>query len=162
MPGEDAVMSQPDPDITDLANIIRDLRREVVALQQDNKELQDELARAARAPATPAMATTTTTTEPTTAVPVAPLTHTETRQPKMALPDAFNGSRSNLKRFGTQCLLYMAVPQQRLPGRPLSNCLCAVPYERWYCRTLGDMYDQDPYSCAHVGTIQLGPSRHVW
>ena len=27
----------------------------------------------------------------------------------MALPDAFNGSRSDLKRFGTQCLLYMAV-----------------------------------------------------
>ena len=39
MPGEDTAMSQPDPDITDLANIIRDLRREVVALWQDNKEL---------------------------------------------------------------------------------------------------------------------------
>ena len=46
MPGEDAAMSQPDPDITDLVNIICDLRQEVVALWQDNKDLQDELARA--------------------------------------------------------------------------------------------------------------------
>ena len=109
MPGEDAAMSQPDPDITDLANIVRDLRQEVVALWQDNEELQDELARAARAPATPAVATTATTAEPITAVPVAPPARTETRQPKMALPDAFDGSRSDLKRFSTQCLLYMAV-----------------------------------------------------
>ena len=33
MPGEDATMSQPDPDITDIANIIHDLRQEVVALR---------------------------------------------------------------------------------------------------------------------------------
>ena len=39
MPGEDATMSQPDPDIMDLANIICNLRQEVVALQQDNEEL---------------------------------------------------------------------------------------------------------------------------
>ena len=39
MPSEDAMMSQPDPDIMDLANIIHDLRQKVVALQQDNKEL---------------------------------------------------------------------------------------------------------------------------
>ena len=70
MPGEDAAMSQPDPDITDLANIIHDLRQEVVALQQDNKELQDELARAAHAPVTPAMATTATTAEPTQGCPM--------------------------------------------------------------------------------------------
>ena len=115
MPGEDAVMSQPDPDITDLANIIHDLRQEVVALRQDNKELQDELARAAHTPATPAMATTATTAEPTTAVPVAPPACTETRQPKMALPDAFNGSHSDPKCFGTQCLLYMAVRSNDFP-----------------------------------------------
>ena len=104
MPGEDAAMSQPD-----LANIIRDLRQEVVALRQDNEELRDELARAARTPATLTVATTATTAEPTTAMPVAPPACTETRQPKMALPDAFDGSRSDLKCFSTQCLLYMAV-----------------------------------------------------
>ena len=85
MPGEDAAMSQPDPDITDLANIICDLRQEVIALQQDNEELRDELARAACTPATPAMATTTTTAETTSAMPVAPPACMETRQPKMAL-----------------------------------------------------------------------------
>ena len=115
MPSEDAMMSQPDPDIMDLANIIHDLRQKVVALQQDNKELRDELARAARTPATPAMATTTTTAKPTSAMPVAPPACTETRQPKMALPDAFDGSRSNLKRFSTQCLLYMAVHSNDFP-----------------------------------------------
>ena len=52
--------------------------------------------------------------------------------------------------------------QQQLPGQPLLNCLCAVPYERQYCRTLGNMYDQDPYSCTHMGTIQLEPSGCVW
>ena len=88
-------MSQPDPDITDLANIIRDLRQEVVALQQDNEELRDELARAARAPATPAVATVATTAKPTTAMPVAPPAHTETRQPKMALPKPVHESESS-------------------------------------------------------------------
>ena len=39
---------------------------------------------------------------------------------------------------------------------------CAVPYERQYCRTLGDTYDHDPYSCTHVGTIWSGPSGRVW
>ena len=112
MPGEDAAMSQPDPDITDLANIICDLRQEVIALQQDNEELRDELARAARTPATPAVATMTTTAEPTSAMPVAPPAHTETRQPKMALPDAFNGSCSDLKCFGT----LHGSAQQQLPG----------------------------------------------
>ena len=115
MPGEDAGMSQPDPDIMDLVNIIHNLRREVVALRQDNKELRDKLARAACTPATPAMATTTTTAKPTSAMPVAPPAHTETRQPKMALPDAFDGSHSNLKCFGTQCLLYMAVRSNDFP-----------------------------------------------
>ena len=103
-------MSQPDPDITDLANIIHDLRQEVVALWQDNKELRDKLARAARAPVPPAMATMATT-----AMPVAPPAHTETRQPKMALPDAFDGSCSDLKCFSTQCLLYMAVCSNDFP-----------------------------------------------
>ena len=55
------------------------------------------------------MATMTTTAEPASVMPVAPPACTETRQPKMALPDAFDGSRSDLKGFSTQCLLYMAV-----------------------------------------------------
>ena len=55
------------------------------------------------------MATAATAAGPATAVPVAPPARTETRQPKMALPDAFDGSCSNLKHFSTQCLLYMAV-----------------------------------------------------
>ena len=112
MPGEDAAMSQPEPDITDLANIICDLRREVVALQRDDEELRDKLARAARAPVTLAVATTTTTAKPTTAMPVAPPARTETRQPKMALPDAFDGSHSDLKHFGTQCLLSIHSPKK--------------------------------------------------
>jgi hypothetical protein len=115
MPGEDAAMSQPDPDITDLANIIRELRQEVVALRQDNEDLRDELARAPRTPVAPAVATTTTATEPTPAMLAAPPARAETRQPKMALPDAFDGSRSDLKRFGTQCLLYMAVRSNDFP-----------------------------------------------
>ena len=33
----------------------------------------------------------------------------------MALPDAFDRSRSDLKHFGTQCLLYMAVHSNDFP-----------------------------------------------
>ena len=116
MPGEDATMSQPDPDITDLANIIRDLRREVMALRQDNEDLRDELDRASCAPIAPVMPAATAAAEPAPAAPVAPPARTETRQPKMALPDAFDGSRSDLKCFGTQCLLYMAVRSNDFPG----------------------------------------------
>ena len=115
MPGEDAAMSQPDPDVTDLANIIRDLRQEVIGLRQDNEDLRDQLARVSRTPAAPAVTIATTAAEPTPAAPVAPPARTETRQPKMALPDAFDGGRSDLKRFGTQCLLYMAVRSNDFP-----------------------------------------------
>jgi hypothetical protein len=160
MPSEDAMMSQPDPDIMDLANIICNLRQEVVALQQDNEELRDELARAAHTPATPAMATTTTTAKPTSAMPVAPA-HTETRQPKMALPDAFDGSHSNLKHFGTQYLLYIAVRSNDFLD-DLSQIAFVLSLMKgctagpWATRVI------NPYSCVHVGTIQSGPSGHVW
>ena len=115
MPGEDAAMSQPDPDITDLGNIIHDLRRELLSLQQDNEDLREKLARVSWASAAPATTTVPPAAEPTPAVSAAPPTCTETRQPKMALQDAFNGSCSDLKRFGTQCLLYMAVRSNDFP-----------------------------------------------
>ena len=88
--------------------MISDLRRQLTVLQHDNEDLWDELARVHHA------APTNTTTDSTPATTV-PHTRVEMKQPKMAIPDPFNGTRSDLKRFGTQCLLYMAVRSNDFP-----------------------------------------------
>jgi hypothetical protein len=110
MSAEDSAMNQPD--FASLASIVADLKREVVVLRQDNEDLRDELARVRRSPPSDP---TSTATDSTPAVPVAPPTHTETKQPKMAIPDPFDGNRSDLKRFGAQCVLYMAVRSNDFP-----------------------------------------------
>ena len=113
MSAEDAPMHQGDPSLETLAGMISDLRRQLTVLQQDNEDLWDELARVHHAAPIPSDPTNTTTdSTPATTIPH---TRVETKQPKMAIPDLFDGTHSDLKCFGAQCLLYMAVHSNDFP-----------------------------------------------
>jgi hypothetical protein len=80
----------------------------------DNEDLQDKLARVHHTPPAPSDPTSTTTNSTPAAGAPSPAC-AMTKQPKMAIPDPFDGTRSDLKCFGAQCLLYMAVHSNDFP-----------------------------------------------
>lgn len=111
MTTEETTMNQTDPSFVSLVAMVSDLRHELTTLRQDNEDLRDELARVHHSP--PSNPTSTTTDSVPLTVP--PSTHTNAKQPKMVIPDPFDGNRSDLKRFGAQCVLYMAVRSNDFP-----------------------------------------------
>jgi hypothetical protein len=77
-------------------------------------DLQDKLARVHHTPSASSDPTNTTTNSTSAAGTPSPAC-AMTKQPKMAIPDPFDGTHSNLKHFGAQCLLYMAVCSNNFP-----------------------------------------------